>query len=171
MCTFCQLGAPSGRAFAEGCTRTTYMVPEAHQARCVSCPQSIISYFPPCPRQGGWCSWGMWGWLASCPITVWAGVHVSKTCPVHTEGIGDLKALATGRALGHLEVLPLSSDVLPAPPQAHPGQRIHRKPSPLHVEKINQPGSHHHQKVFGQVKGTGSSLRDGGKEQVCLVAF
>lgn len=100
--------------------------------------------FPSLPKTSGWCSWGVWGWPARCPITRWAGLSVSRTCPMCTEGIDDLKAL---------DIWKCSPLVLIC------YQQLHRHildstymPSPLHVEKVNQPGSHHHQKVFGRWK-------------------
>lgn len=119
----CQLGAPSGRAFAVGWTRTTYTVPAAKREH-VSCLQVsdfhlLLVSLP--QNSKGWCGWRTWLQLASChPVPRWAGMHVSNTLPMLAEGVDDLNALAIGRAMGHLE------GMLPGPPQAHPKQHINR---------------------------------------------
>lgn len=47
----------------------------------------------------------------------------------------------------------------------HVGNLLHR------AEKSSQPGSHHHQKAFGLVEGTESSLRAEENGQLCLVSL
>lgn len=103
-CVFCQLGAPSGRAFAGGCTRMTYMVPVADQGHVLPTGLWLSSSISlPAPDRECWCSWGM-GVMSHHRV---AGVRMSEPCPVHTGGIDGLKALQQEGLLDIWKYFPL----------------------------------------------------------------
>lgn len=75
---------------------------------------TFIAYFSPCSEI--WCRWRMWLQAGKLSCPGWAGMHKSNTFPMCSEGAHDMKILATGRAMRHLE------ELYTGPPQWHSKQ-------------------------------------------------
>lgn len=122
----------------------------------------------PAPEQRGL----LWLWLASCPVPGWSDMHVSNAshvlwwgwCPEDLfNSKGSWTSGSESLSLLHICYQDLHRHTLNS---TYIGNLLLH-----HVEKSNQPHSYHHQKAFGQVEGTDSSLGAVESGQLCLVFF